>query len=199
MMTKSVCGARGSTDQVQAQDRSWRNVACSASKISKDINFEASPEQTNNTSFFWAIRDVLQLYRLYNTSAVFGFAYLRLFNTLSDTMAPKRHAASSAPAQATSSATSRSVSPAPPAPVQTKVSSSSGSAVPGLTSSSSTQEIILHIWKRYLTQTPQRTLLLDAFMAFLVLVGAVQFVYCVLAGNYVCLRLPVYGIHRPQA
>lgn len=29
-------------------------------------------------------------------------------------------------------------------------------------------------------------MLLDAFMAFLVLVGAVQFAYCVLAGNYVC-------------
>jgi oligosaccharyltransferase complex subunit epsilon len=30
-------------------------------------------------------------------------------------------------------------------------------------------------------------MLLDAFMAFLVLVGGVQFAYCVLAGNYVCL------------
>jgi hypothetical protein len=37
----------------------------------------------------------------------------------------------------------------------------------------------------YLDTTPQRTRLLDAFMAFLVAVGALQFVYCVLAGNYV--------------
>ncbi len=28
-------------------------------------------------------------------------------------------------------------------------------------------------------------MLLDAFMAWLVVVGAVQFLYCVLAGNYV--------------
>ncbi|KAG7292530.1 hypothetical protein NEMBOFW57_002565 [Staphylotrichum longicolle] len=32
--------------------------------------------------------------------------------------------------------------------------------------------------------TPQRTKLLDAFMAFLVAVGALQFLYCILAGNY---------------
>ena len=38
----------------------------------------------------------------------------------------------------------------------------------------------------YRDTTPQRTKLLDAFMAFLVAVGALQFVYCVLAGNYVC-------------
>ncbi|KAK2762085.1 oligosaccharyltransferase complex subunit epsilon [Arachnomyces sp. PD_36] len=99
-------------------------------------------------------------------------------------MAPKRHAASSTPAQAASSATSRSVSPTPPTPMQTKTSASSSSATSGLSASSSTQDIILHIWKRYLTQTPQRTLLLDAFMGFLVLVGGVQFLYCILAGNY---------------
>ena len=39
----------------------------------------------------------------------------------------------------------------------------------------------------YVDTTPQRTKLLDAFMAFLVVVGGLQFVYCVLAGNYVRL------------
>lgn len=34
-------------------------------------------------------------------------------------------------------------------------------------------------------KTPQRVKLLDAFMAFLIVVGVLQFVYCVLAGNYV--------------
>ena len=33
--------------------------------------------------------------------------------------------------------------------------------------------------------TPQRTKLIDVFMTFLVLVGGLQFLYCVLAGNYV--------------
>ncbi|EAS33596.1 oligosaccharyl transferase subunit Dad1 [Coccidioides immitis RS] len=52
------------------------------------------------------------------------------------------------------------------------------------TTKSPPQDIILGIWQRYLVQTSQRTKMLDAFMAFLVLVGGVQFVYCVLAGNY---------------
>ncbi len=34
-------------------------------------------------------------------------------------------------------------------------------------------------------RTPQRVKLLDAFMAFLMAVGLLQFVYCVIAGNYV--------------
>ncbi|EAW08343.1 putative oligosaccharyl transferase subunit Dad1 [Aspergillus clavatus NRRL 1] len=58
------------------------------------------------------------------------------------------------------------------------------SGPPVLTSSSSIYQIANHVWQQYLTTTPQRTLLLDAFMAFLLLVGAVQFVYCVVAGNY---------------
>ncbi|OJJ47705.1 hypothetical protein ASPZODRAFT_151162 [Penicilliopsis zonata CBS 506.65] len=53
-----------------------------------------------------------------------------------------------------------------------------------LKANSSPVEIAQHVWHQYLASTPQRTLLLDAFMFFLVLVGGVQFVYCVLAGNY---------------
>lgn len=34
-------------------------------------------------------------------------------------------------------------------------------------------------------KTPQRTKLIDVFMAFLVVVGVLQFVYCILVGNYV--------------
>ena len=33
--------------------------------------------------------------------------------------------------------------------------------------------------------TPQRVKLIDVFMAFLVLVGGLQFLYCVIGGNYV--------------
>ena len=98
-------------------------------------------------------------------------------------MAPKRHAASSGTSNQSSSA-------AGPASTST---SSSGSKIssgpPTLKSNASAQEIVLHIWHQYLASTPQRTLLLDAFMAFLFLVGVVQFVYCVLAGNYVSLSL----------
>jgi len=50
----------------------------------------------------------------------------------------------------------------------------------------SPQDIALGIWQSYLDTTPQRTKLIDTFMAFLVLVGVLQFVYCVLVGNFVC-------------
>jgi oligosaccharyltransferase complex subunit epsilon len=48
-------------------------------------------------------------------------------------------------------------------------------------------QILQSIWSKYLQQTPQRTKLLDAFMAFLIVVGVLQFVYCVIAGNFVRL------------
>lgn len=86
-------------------------------------------------------------------------------------MAPKKQAGSST--QAASSTTAKTTGPSP----------STGAV--SLSPNSNVQEIIVHIWKQYIAKTPQRTLLLDAFMGFLVLVGVVQFLYCVLAGNYV--------------
>ncbi|KAK1769615.1 defender against death DAD protein [Phialemonium atrogriseum] len=44
--------------------------------------------------------------------------------------------------------------------------------------------VVTNIVDHYLDTTPQRTKLIDAFMAFLVVAGALQFAYCVLAGNY---------------
>lgn len=40
------------------------------------------------------------------------------------------------------------------------------------------------VWNSYVENTAQRTKLIDVFMAFLVVVGGLQFVYCLLAGNY---------------
>ncbi|KAL2255730.1 hypothetical protein VTK26DRAFT_2804 [Humicola hyalothermophila] len=45
-------------------------------------------------------------------------------------------------------------------------------------------KVVGNVAAHYVETTPQRTKLLDAFMAFLVAVGALQFAYCVLAGNY---------------
>lgn len=42
----------------------------------------------------------------------------------------------------------------------------------------------------YAKATPQRTKLIDVFLAFLAVVGAVQFLYCILAGNYVRFGIP---------
>ncbi|KAI1425453.1 defender against death DAD protein [Xylaria sp. FL1777] len=63
-------------------------------------------------------------------------------------------------------------------PATTSTSSSSSS------SSSQIDKIALNIVQHYQKTTPQRTKLIDTFMAFLVIVGGLQFAYCVLAGNY---------------
>ncbi|MBI0320668.1 hypothetical protein JBF12_48530, partial [Streptomyces javensis] len=76
-----------------------------------------------------------------------------------------------------------SAAPSTPTPAPTTPKLSSGPAT--LKTNASAAEIAGHVWQQYASTTPQRTLLLDAFMAFLVLVGGLQFVYCVLAGNYV--------------
>lgn len=53
--------------------------------------------------------------------------------------------------------------------------------------SQSAQEILAKTWDNYWRKTAQRTKLTDAFMAFLVVVGAVQFLYCLVVGNYVSI------------
>ncbi|KAL4952445.1 defender against death DAD protein [Aspergillus filifer] len=87
--------------------------------------------------------------------------------------------------RATATPSAPSPAPAPSAstaPTPNITTLSSGPKT--LSSNSSVSDIAVHVWHQYLTTTPQRTMLLDAFMAFLVLVGGVQFAYCVLAGNY---------------
>ncbi|KAJ5893761.1 hypothetical protein N7495_005452 [Penicillium taxi] len=83
-------------------------------------------------------------------------------------MAPKRHAASTTSAPVSSTPTTTTLSSGPVT----------------LKSNASPVDIAANVWQQYITSTSQRTLLLDAFMVFLVLVGGLQFVYCVLAGNY---------------
>ena len=50
---------------------------------------------------------------------------------------------------------------------------------------STAQDIVRGVWDKYVQKTPQRVKLLDCFMAFLVAVGVLQFVYCAIAGNFV--------------
>ncbi|KAK5100842.1 oligosaccharyltransferase complex subunit epsilon [Lithohypha guttulata] len=71
--------------------------------------------------------------------------------------------------------------PRAPSATHTRTASASNSS---LSAKSSPQEVALHVWHKYLNDTPTRTMLLDVFMLFLVLVGAVQFLYCLLVGNY---------------
>ncbi|KAI1279046.1 defender against death DAD protein [Xylaria sp. FL0933] len=85
-------------------------------------------------------------------------------------MAPKKPATATATGPATTSTSTSSTSTLS----STKTSSSS----------SQIDKIALNILQHYQKTTPQRTKLIDAFMAFLVIVGGLQFAYCVLAGNY---------------
>ncbi len=111
------------------------------------------------------------------------------YNPTDTTMAKK-------PATQSTAAKTPSVGAAKPPPPAARPSSSSASAPPPrqaapntLSPRSSPQDIAFHVWNRYLQDTPSRTILLDVFLAFIALNGAVQFVYCILAGNYVQLSI----------
>ncbi|KAF9883140.1 oligosaccharyltransferase complex subunit epsilon [Aspergillus nanangensis] len=70
-------------------------------------------------------------------------------------------------------------SPAPPS-----ITKSLSSGPKTLPPNASVFDIAHYVWQQYLATTSERTMLLDVFMVFLVLVGAIQFAYCVLAGNF---------------
>lgn len=89
-------------------------------------------------------------------------------------MAPRKNAREAVAASSTPSASAA----APSAPVVTKPKASSTGAV-------TWDRVLQNIYDYYMAETPQRTKLLDVFLAFLAVVGALQFLYCILAGNYV--------------
>ncbi|KAK4983129.1 oligosaccharyltransferase complex subunit epsilon [Elasticomyces elasticus] len=105
-------------------------------------------------------------------------------------MAPRKNAAavnvsraavppsSAAPSHTTTSAASQPTKPS------NKPTSSKPASGSNLRSAQNAQDILLGVWNNYVEHTPQRVKLIDTFMAFLVVVGVLQFVYCVLAGNY---------------
>lgn len=90
-------------------------------------------------------------------------------------MAPKRNAAAAPKASQT---TERPITPVPKTVVATPRSKSGKQSL-------NAGEVLTSIWQKYMDTTPQRTKLIDLFMAFLVVVGILQFVYCVIVGNYV--------------
>ncbi|KAK5133291.1 hypothetical protein LTR08_008025 [Meristemomyces frigidus] len=62
--------------------------------------------------------------------------------------------------------------------------STSASSNASVRNAQDAQQIVVGVWNNYVDKTPQRVKLLDAFMMFLLVVGVLQFVYCVIAGNY---------------
>lgn len=98
-------------------------------------------------------------------------------------MAKKPATPAAAPKSTTQSAHAAATT-TPTAPVQTTPKPATTTTTT-LSNKASAQDVALHVWQKYLNDTPSRTLLLDVFMLFLVLVGAIQFLYCILVGNYV--------------
>ncbi|TEY42727.1 hypothetical protein BOTCAL_0385g00050 [Botryotinia calthae] len=92
-------------------------------------------------------------------------------------MAPKKNAAAAAaiaPPTTQTTTTTTTIPSSTPMKIHSKSSSPYQSP----------QQVAIGIWQNYLDKTPQRTKLIDVFMSFLVVVGVLQFVYCILAGNY---------------
>ncbi|ESK93614.1 defender against cell death 1 [Moniliophthora roreri MCA 2997] len=48
----------------------------------------------------------------------------------------------------------------------------------------STQNTVLQLWKAYNEQTSDRLKFIDAFLVFLMVSGAIQFLYCILVTNF---------------
>jgi hypothetical protein len=74
--------------------------------------------------------------------------------------------------------------PAPAGP-QTTTTTSTPARSTKSASGNNAQDILQGIWSKYVNKTPQRVKLLDTFMVFLMVVGALQFLYVVLVGNFV--------------
>ncbi|KAL8388469.1 hypothetical protein RB595_009222 [Gaeumannomyces hyphopodioides] len=90
-------------------------------------------------------------------------------------MAPKRNANPSSAKETTA---------APPAPAAGAPAAQASSKPAKGSSRQGWDQIANNVVDYYQKSTPQRTKLIDVFLAFLVVVGALQFLYCILAGNY---------------
>lgn len=66
----------------------------------------------------------------------------------------------------------------------TSVAGAVGSGSSSKVNSNDAQAIANSVWRNYVNKTDQRTKLLDVFMVFLVAVGALQFLYCIIGGNF---------------
>ncbi|KAK3208406.1 hypothetical protein GRF29_77g688411 [Pseudopithomyces chartarum] len=64
------------------------------------------------------------------------------------------------------------------------VKSTSGASKSSKSGSLDAQAIVQDVWSKYVQKTSQRVKLLDSFMVFLVVVGVLQFVYCMIVGNF---------------
>lgn len=94
-------------------------------------------------------------------------------------MAPKKNAAQPAPSAAATTQIDTTTAGSVPA-TQPKPASTSAKNTPA-----NWDKVLQNIYQYYMNETPQRTKLIDVFLVFIAVVGALQFLYCILAGNYV--------------
>ncbi|KAK2022397.1 oligosaccharyl transferase subunit [Colletotrichum zoysiae] len=106
-------------------------------------------------------------------------------------MAPKRNASSqraaaaSEPAHPPSAPAGPTAAAAIPGTMTSQPKAVPVTAPKGASSGAQNwDQVLTNIYNHYIKNTPQRTKLIDAFMAFLVVVGGLQFLYCVVAGNF---------------
>ncbi|RYP76100.1 hypothetical protein DL771_001924 [Monosporascus sp. 5C6A] len=98
-------------------------------------------------------------------------------------MAPKRSAAQPVVAPQATTATNNIASPPADSAAVTPAAKSSSTKT-SEARGGGIHQTVHSIVRHYQKTTPQRTKLLDAFMAFLAVVGALQFAYCILMGNF---------------
>ncbi|KND95227.1 Dolichyl-diphosphooligosaccharide--protein glycosyltransferase subunit dad1 [Tolypocladium ophioglossoides CBS 100239] len=98
-------------------------------------------------------------------------------------MAPKKNAREPTPSSAaTTQARMPTAGSVPPQPKPSSTSAASSTVSKG--GAANWDQVLQNIYQYYMKETPQRTKLIDAFLFFLAVVGALQFLYCILAGNY---------------
>ena len=47
-------------------------------------------------------------------------------------------------------------------------------------------KVITDVVSHYIKTTPQRTKLIDVFIVYLTIIGAIQFLYCIISSRFVC-------------
>lgn len=89
-------------------------------------------------------------------------------------------------AAATTQASTTATGTVPPAATTTTAAAATPKPVLAKAAGvASWDQVLQNIYEYYMKETPQRTKLIDVFLAFIAVVGALQFAYCILAGNYV--------------
>ncbi|KAH6606535.1 hypothetical protein Trco_005688 [Trichoderma cornu-damae] len=99
-------------------------------------------------------------------------------------MPSKKNAAHEPTPSAAATTQSSTAAAASVSPTQLKPASTAASTAAAKSTPANWDKVLQNIYQYYMSETPQRTKLIDVFLVFIAVVGALQFLYCILAGNY---------------